>query len=180
MSDQDVLRQRARLLARPVAQEDLAPRRTLLRLRRAGNHLAVDLGQVRQVARLDGAAWLPRQAWPLVAIAPLGDQIVPVLDLGGDGAASSGDALGWGVAVASGAQVVFLRADEVTDVVEIREDEIAPAGPTDSDGSLATAGITRDGDALVDLDAVLAVMATTDDPTPSAATPTAASRSPTP
>lgn len=171
MMAEDVLRARARQLARPATGENGAPRRSLLRFHRAGDRFAVPLEAVRQVVRLDTPAWLPSDARPFLALAPLGDQIVPVLDLVGAGRTTTArPSLAWGVAVLVGTDQVALAADEVLDVVELADDEITSTGAGDDDARVAC-GVTPQGDAVVDLETIQSFIASADprDPAPPAA-----------
>lgn len=152
MTDADVLHRRAHELAQPLPEEDDAStRRTLLRFRRADGHYAVDLRAVHQVARLDGGARLPRDAWPLLAIAPLDGRIVAVTDpFTAAATRPTSEPLAWGVAIEARGHVLFLLADEVLGVVEIDPDDVT-ATPSDESG-WSTVGVSPDGDAIVDLD----------------------------
>ena len=162
-----VLRERARHLARPVAEADDAPRRSLVRFRRDGQRFAVDIEAVRQVVRLEGAARLPASTWPLLAIAPFGDRVVPVVDVLGTGHAGAQPASPtWGVAVAAHTQPVALAADEVVDVVEVADADITPARSTDDARSRVASGITPDGDAVVDLQTIRSLVDGSDPTTP--------------
>lgn len=155
MTDAEVLQRRARELAQPLAgRDDTSARRKLLRFRRADEHYAVDLSAVHQVARLDGGARLPRDAWPLLAIAPLDGGIVPVIDPFTQGETRSTSApLAWGVAVEARGHVLFVLADEVVGVADIDPGDVT-ATPSD-DAPWSIAGVSPDGTAIVDLDALI-------------------------
>lgn len=155
MTDADVLRRRAHELAQPLpAPVDAAARRSLLRFRRAGDHYAVELESVQQVARLDGGARLPRGAWPLLAIAPLDGRIVPVIDpfTAGETRMAS-EPLAWGVAIEARGHLLFLVADQVIGVAELDDVDITPT-PSDA-AAWSTVGVSPDGDAIIDLQAVI-------------------------
>lgn len=155
MTDADLLQRRARELAQPLpAPTDTTTRRSLLRFRRAGDHYAVDLDSVHQVARLDGGARLPRDAWPLLAIAPLDGRIVPVIDpLTARETRSAAAPLSWGVAIEARGQVLFLHADQVIGVADVEDDDVTATPRTEAPWS--TVGVSPDGDAIVDLDALI-------------------------
>lgn len=154
MTDADVLQRRAHALAQPLpTPADTATRRRMLRFRRAGDHYVVDLDAVHQVARLDGGARLPRDAWPLLAIAPLGGRIVPVIDPFTAETRSASEPLAWGVAIEARRHLLFLLADQVIGVVEVDDADVT-ATPGD-EAAWSTVGVSSDGDAVVDLHGVI-------------------------
>lgn len=151
--DAQVLQERARQLARPPTDDRAshAPR-CLLRFRCRGERFAVDMDVVHQVVALDGAARLPSSAEPLVALAPLGDRVAPVVDL--TRAASPGTPpadLAFGVAASVRGHLVFLLADAVTGVVaDERPSWSQPADEVSGDDP-----VSPRGDVVVDVAAVL-------------------------
>lgn len=150
----EVLRRRARALARPLeSTEDVGAAHQVMRFRLGEQGYAVPLDAIRQVVPLTGAARLPRAAWPLVALAPVGGRIVPVVALDRSTAGAGLPAgTGWVLAVATGETVVCLPADEVTELVDLRDVDVT----VDGDGSSHARGLTRDGDVLLDVDGLLA------------------------
>lgn len=150
----EVLRRRARALARPLeSTEDVGATHQVMRFRLGEQGYVVPLDDIRQVVPLTGAARLPRAAWPLVALAPVGGRIVPVVALD---RSTVGTGLppgtAWALAVATGEMVVCLPADEVTELVDLRDVDVT----VDGDGSSHARGLTRDGDVLIDVDGLLA------------------------
>lgn len=180
MKDVAILQDRARELARPLPrQRDVRPR-AVLRFRRGEERFAVEVGAVQQVVALDGAASLPDAAWPLVAVAPLRDQIVPVYELVAPARRPAVRMrLAWGVAVTAVDRTVLLAADEVVDVAEVDGLGRSTATGTEADPVAHSGGPTRDGHVVVDLQAVAsAVVPDRPPPAPSGdLPPTAAARS---
>jgi chemotaxis signal transduction protein len=153
MTAEEVLRARARELARPV--DDLTSTegtRAVLRFRHRGARYVVPLADVRQVVPLAGVARLPSEAWPLVAVAAVAGEIVPVVELSRQ--ATVGHPA-WGVAVAADGQSLCLPADEVDGVAELPIDGLAATAAADPGGDDRGA-VTTGGEQLLDVDALVA------------------------
>lgn len=155
MTTDDLLRRRARDLARPIEVTDSpATTRKLLRFRHRDTRYATPLGAVRQVVPLTGAARLPREAQPLVAIASVGGAIVPVVRLSPEDDRAL--MAPWGIAVEVAGIVLCLPADSVEGVTDIDAGDLGAGGATPVAGSEHAQGITPDGDLVLDLEAVIA------------------------
>lgn len=154
-TDEELLRRRARDLARPLDAEDVGDTRQMMRFRLGGDGYAVPLDRAREVVALAGAARLPRPAWPLVALTSVAGHIVPIVM---PGRSMPGQGLPpdttWGVAVEAGGTTVCFPADVVTGVVDLREVDVSADGA--GDGRRFSRGITRDGDIVIDVDGLVA------------------------
>lgn len=153
MSAHEVLEQRARALARPLATTDAAASRQVLQFRYDGAGYAVPLTAVRSVVPLTGAARLPADARPLVAVGAVAGEIVPVLGLGTRDTGARGST--WGIAVEAADVTLCLPADDVAGIVELRDDELTTTAPADDPGDGRAGAITTRGDVLLDVDALV-------------------------
>lgn len=152
----ELLRRRARELARPLeVDDDAGATREMMRFRLGGDGYAVPLGRTRQVVPLAGVARLPRAAWPLVGLTSVAGQIVPIV-MAARSTSGQGLPAGtpWGVAVESGGTIVCFPADVVTGVIDLRDAEVSTDAAGDVEGF--SRGLTRDGDILIDVDALVA------------------------
>jgi chemotaxis signal transduction protein len=130
----------------------------MVRFTHAGDRYVVPLDHVRRVVPLAGASRLPVSAEPMAAVTSVAGQILPVVPLFAlTGAAARPLQLAWGVAVEAGGHVLCLPADEVVGVTDLASSDVTTGGGTDTSGP--TRGMTRYGDVLVDLDAVMATVA---------------------
>lgn len=156
-TDTELLRRRAQELARPldVAATDVGTTRQIMRFRLGGDGYAVPLDRTRQVVALTGVARLPRAAWPLVALTSVAGHIVPII-MPGSSTPGQGLPAGtpWGVAVEAGGTTVCFPADVVTGVVDLRDEDVTVDGA--DDGGRSSRGLTRGGDVLIDVDALVA------------------------
>jgi chemotaxis signal transduction protein len=155
----ELLQRRARELARPLElADDRAATREVLRFRLATERYAVPLDDVRQVVPLAGAARLPLAAWPLVALGSVGGAIVPVVALGrSEAGAAVASSAPWAVAVAAHGTVLCLPADDVAGLVEVRDADLTAHAAGDGEDRHAR-GLTRDGDVLLDVEALVATV----------------------
>lgn len=157
MTADELLQERARELARPLDDEGATRNTTtLLRFRYAGEAYALEIADARQTVQLSGAARLPDDAWPLVAVGLVGGDIVPVVELSTAGGRRAGRALPeQGVAVEADGMVLIVPADEVHGVVEVSDADVSDVPAESAAGSVFVRGVTRQGDGLLDVRVLL-------------------------
>lgn len=157
MTPDEVLQGRARQLARPLPDDDSTTASTgLLRFRYADEQYALELGQALQVVPLSGAARLPDDAWPLIALGLMAGDIIPVLEFQTTGGRRARRQLPQnGIAVEAEGMVLIVPADDVHGVTEVAAADVDSVAPDSTPGATFLRGITRQGDGLLDVRALV-------------------------
>lgn len=152
-----ILRRRAEALARPVDdQVDLATVELLVLSVAEGRRYGVESRYVGRIAVNRNLSRLPATCGQLVGVAPIGGQVLPVVDLASLLELAAADRTrGFVVAVQRGSDVLGLLVDGVEDVITMPERDLVSVPEADPGASLTTR-MGPDGLAVLDLAALFA------------------------
>lgn len=166
-----IYRQRAERLARRETEVDLVPPLDVLVCRLGGERCAIELTRMAEVMPLRALTPVPGTPPEIAGVVNLRGDIRPVLDIA---AAFGGEGAG-GPEKGSGAYAVFLRrdgpevglrVDGVETVTAVDRNDLAPLDQEDTTLPLRFArGLTADGLVVLDVDAVVALIAGAEGPT---------------
>lgn len=155
----ELLEERARVLARPLAPEHPGATLALVTFGLADETYGIEARHVCGVFRLTDLAPLPGAEAALAGLTGWRGDLLTVLDLRvllGLPAAGLDDRA-WVVAVGRERPAFGLLAGALRDLVTVRGDQMSP--PRDGDGRRLVRGVTRDAVQVVDIESIMAARA---------------------
>lgn len=125
-SDEHILAERARRLARPLAAAEPEPGRPALLFCLGTARHALDVACVHDVVRLTDVTPVPGAAAALLGVVHHRGEVLPVFDLRPLLAINAGGPAGWLVVAGRQAPDLALVADDVLDVVHLPDAALRP------------------------------------------------------